>query len=360
MTTEQLPALSDQASTELAITGSQTTFTDNQVALLRQVGIEDATDADLDLFFHVCRRTGLDPFARQIYMIGRDTKVSVRVQLPNGNSRVEEQRVTKFTIQTGIDGYRLIGSRAARAAQQLVSHDEPQWVGKDGVWRDFWTKADGTPVAAKYTIRVDGAPFTATCMFEEYAQYSSKGELTAMWKKMPANQVAKCAEAQAWRKAYPADFSGIVLEGTDQGRVIDSSGAPVRVPSQRRGVDGLRQAIGSAPQAGLVDSAPAPSESRPKPDTTQVSRGEPMNDPNATTDTADQSDWPPVTKPQLQKLSILRQREKYDDTDEGRADWFQWVQLNIGRLVASNKDLTKAEAGVLIDVLESTTEEGSA
>jgi hypothetical protein len=61
-----------------------------------------------------------------------------------------------------------------------------------------------------------------------------------------------------------------------------------------------------------------------------------------------------VTKAQLQKLSILRQKENYADTDEGRADWFQWVNVNIGRLVGSNKDLTKAEASVLIDVLENT------
>ena len=61
-----------------------------------------------------------------------------------------------------------------------------------------------------------------------------------------------------------------------------------------------------------------------------------------------------ITKPQLQKLSILRQKESYPDTDEGRADWFQWVNVNIGRLVGSNKDLTKAEASVLIDVLETT------
>lgn len=60
-----------------------------------------------------------------------------------------------------------------------------------------------------------------------------------------------------------------------------------------------------------------------------------------------------LTKPQLQKLSILRQREGYADDDEGRADWFRWVQVNIGRLVGTNKDLTKAEASVLIDVLES-------
>lgn len=69
------------------------------------------------------------------------------------------------------------------------------------------------------------------------------------------------------------------------------------------------------------------------------------------------SDDGAITRPQLQKLSILRQREGYADTDEGRADWFQWVETNIARRIGTNKDLTKAEASVLIDVLESAEKE---
>lgn len=68
---------------------------------------------------------------------------------------------------------------------------------------------------------------------------------------------------------------------------------------------------------------------------------------------------PSITRPQLQKLSILRQANNYPDTDEGRADWFRWVQSNIARTVASNKELTKAEASVLIDILENPAEDAS-
>ncbi len=77
---------------------------------------------------------------------------------------------------------------------------------------------------------------------------------------------------------------------------------------------------------------------------------EPLGDEPSSEDTADPG---AITKPQLQKLSILRQENGYPDTDEGREDWFQWVHTNVNRIVASNKDLTKAEASVLIDVLES-------
>lgn len=221
--------LATQDANELAIDTGQTYFNDSQLAVLRQIGVEDATPADLQVFFHHCKRTGLDPFARQIYMIGRSTEVDVRVELDNGNSRVEKRRVMKYTIQTGIDGYRLIGKRAAQRENALVSHDDPQWVDKDGVWRDHWPKTLGTPVAAKYTIRVNGAPYTATCMFDEFAQYSGRGELTSMWKKMPANQLAVRAEAAAWRKAFPADFSDIHEAGSVQ--VIDQDGA--LAPPQR-------------------------------------------------------------------------------------------------------------------------------
>jgi hypothetical protein len=60
---------------------------------------------------------------------------------------------------------------------------------------------------------------------------------------------------------------------------------------------------------------------------------------------------PSITKPQLQKLSIMRQREGYADDDAGRAAWFRWVETNIGRRVDTNKDLSKAEASALLDVL---------
>lgn len=58
-----------------------------------------------------------------------------------------------------------------------------------------------------------------------------------------------------------------------------------------------------------------------------------------------------VTEPQTTKLAIIRE-ERYPKTAKGRADWFKFVATTIGREVDSNTKLTKAEASVLIDVLE--------
>ena len=167
----------------LAIAPEQTRFTDEQRAVLAHMGVEDAPDADLSVFMHVCQRTGLDPFARQIHMIGRNSK----------NQRTQQWE-TKYTIQTGIDGYRVVGHRAADRTRTRVSLTAPEWAHEDGSWRPVWSKGWGNPVAARVTILRDGDPYTAVALFDEYAQTKRDGGLTSMWAQRPAGQLAKCAE----------------------------------------------------------------------------------------------------------------------------------------------------------------------
>jgi phage recombination protein Bet len=187
----------------LTLSSDQTYWNANQIAILRHMGVENAPDSDLAVFYHVCQRTGLDPFARQIYMIGRDQREEV-----NG----EWVKTTKYTIQTGIDGFRLIGRRAADRTQQKVSLTAPEWAHEDGSWRPVWRAVWGVPVAARVTLKRDGEPFEAVALFDEYKQTKRNGELTRMWVQRPAGQIAKCAEALAWRMAFPQDLSGIYAD----------------------------------------------------------------------------------------------------------------------------------------------------
>ena len=146
-------SITKHESTELALADEQTAFTPQQVAMLEHLGVENASEGDLGVFFHVCKRSGLDPFARQIYMISRRASEYV-----DG----ERQYVTKQTIQTGIDGFRLIGRRAADKAGHRLSVGAPEWAHEDGSWRPVWSKSWGVPVAARVTIYRDGEPFTMT------------------------------------------------------------------------------------------------------------------------------------------------------------------------------------------------------
>lgn len=235
----------------------QQRFNESQLAILRQLGVEDATQGDLDLFFHYCRTTGLDPFRKQIYMIGRNTKLTEWVE-QNGRREKVERWVTKYTIQTGIDGYRRNGREAAKALGDTLRFEGPFWCGDDGEWRDVWT-SKSAPFAAKFVIYRNDEPFVGVAHFDEFVQtnnvYEGSGrdrrvvgeEPNSMWRKMPRNQIAKCAEALAWRRAYPDDFSGLILEDAAQPTIIDQDGNVQQPePEKRRpagtGVAGMRKA----------------------------------------------------------------------------------------------------------------------
>jgi phage recombination protein Bet len=229
---------------DLAIQPGQSVWTPKQLAILRQIGLEEAQQADIDLFFHVCQMSGLDPFRREIYMIGRKTKVNVREVNPEtGNERTVEQYVMKFTIQTGINGFRKRAREIAEKKGIRIGFAGPLWCAEDGQWRDVWPEGK-PPVAAKFTVFRDGEAISFVAHYAEYVQTSGVGQAAgpnSMWKKMPANQTGKCAEAGAIQRAFPDELGGLLLEDAVRGDVIDSDGRTVsrREPTKARGVAAL-------------------------------------------------------------------------------------------------------------------------
>lgn len=183
----------------LAVREDQTGWTPQQRAALAQLGVKDASDGDLAVFFHQVQRTGLDPFARQVYMIGRQA---------NENIDGRWVKSTKWTIQTGIDGFRLIARRASDAARETYGYAETLWCGEDGRWVDVWLSHQ-PPAAAKVTVYRNGQPFPAVALFREYAVFKQDGSPTKMWAEKGSLMLAKCAEALALRKAFPQDLSGL-------------------------------------------------------------------------------------------------------------------------------------------------------
>lgn len=185
-------------SSELTITQDQTDWTQQQVAALKQLGVSnDVTQADLAIFLTQSKRTGLDPFSRQIYMIGRKQKTA------NGYE-------TKQTIQVGIDGLRAIAHRVAQQCHEVFSMSDTLWADNSGVWHDVWLSPE-PPAAAKVSVKRGGGVFSAVAIFKEYAPVYN-GKLSGMWATKPALMIAKCAEALALRKAFPSDMSGIYTD----------------------------------------------------------------------------------------------------------------------------------------------------
>jgi phage recombination protein Bet len=165
--------------TELAI---RETLTTDQIDLLKRTMMDSqASDDELALFVQVCNRTGLDPFARQIYAI---------------------RYGGKQTFQVSIDGARLVAERSGRYRPGSY-----YWCGPDGEWREVWNEAK-EPFAAKATIYKDGMPYEAIAHWSEYVK-KKDGKRQGLWETMPRLMIAKCAEMLALRRGFPAELSGL-------------------------------------------------------------------------------------------------------------------------------------------------------
>ena len=177
-------------------------FSADQVDLIKRTIAKGSTDDELRLFVSTAQRLGLDPFARQIFAVKRyDSK----------------ERREVMSIQVSIDGFRLVAQRSAEYAGQ----DGPYWCGKDGVWHDIWT-ADEAPFAARVGVFRRGftGALYAVARFDAYAQRTKEGNLNAMWSRMGDLMIAKCAEALALRRAFPAELSG-VYTSDEMGQAAD-------------------------------------------------------------------------------------------------------------------------------------------
>ena len=168
---------------------------DEKIALMRRTIARGASEDELALFIEQCKRTGLDPFARQIY--------SVRRKQWNSHSRSYED---SQVIQVSIDGFRLIADRTHKYAGQVG----PWWCGPDGEWKEIWLNDEPPSAARVGVLRHDfHQPLFATALFKSYVQTNSGGEPISRWKTDPAGMLAKCAEALALRRAFPNEMSGL-------------------------------------------------------------------------------------------------------------------------------------------------------
>lgn len=180
-----------------------------QLALIRRTVAADTTPDEFNMFVEIAKRAGLDPFRRQLYCLVYSKD--------NPDKR-------KVAFITGIDGFRAV---AARNGDYRPDDQEPVFV-TDEAAKDPETNPQGFVKATVKAFKRHGNewhPLVGVAYWNEFAPLKeiwSPGEdgkrrptgrfeidKKGNWFRMPHVMLAKCAEAQALRKGWPEDLSGI-------------------------------------------------------------------------------------------------------------------------------------------------------
>ena len=185
-----------------------TGYAPTEVALIARTVAQDAPLQELAVFLHACRTLQLDPLLRQAYWIRRKTRDA------------SGREVLRGTLQVGIDGFRKI----ADSSGAYAGSDPPEF--RDWFMLDHNGTEIRCPGVARVLVRkiVQDRPatFTGEAAWAEF--YPGPGANGQMWRKMPRHQLAKCAEAQALRKAFPSLLAAVPMaddDGSDSTSVVE-------------------------------------------------------------------------------------------------------------------------------------------
>lgn len=181
-------------------------FNDRELALIKRTVAADCNADEFDLFVSYCRGLQLDPRRRQIYAVVY-------------NKDKPDKR--KMSIIVGIDGFRAV---AARTGCYRPDNEDPRYEYDDGL------KGATNPLGlVKASVRLwqyshgEWFAVAGTAFWDEFAPMKEEwaqgedgkrhptGKKTpeGKWSTMGRLMLAKCAESQALRKAWPDDFSNV-------------------------------------------------------------------------------------------------------------------------------------------------------
>ena len=195
---------------------------DDAIRVLQSSLYPGAKDESVRMVLAWCRATGRDPMKKPVHIVPMNVKVS------------QGKWEWRDTIMPGIGTYRTDAARTGQYAgksepefgpdetrtfdngQQQVRVTFPKWC-KVTVYRQVGGQISAFP-AKEYWV-------------ENYASAGKDSDApNAMWKKRPYGQLAKCAEAQALRMAFPEETGNTNTMEEMEGKSFDAVALDVVTP----------------------------------------------------------------------------------------------------------------------------------
>jgi len=247
-------------------------WTEERIELMRKaIAPPTATPAEVEFFVAWCKRTGLDPFIKQAYLVERSA------QDAQGNwSKKHEPLAAETGMAARADAlpdYRGMRAAAVYAGDVFAVDEETQTVSHK--W-DLASraKAGNKVIGAWAHVQREGRVVPITYLpIETRIARKRDGSATKFWATDPAGMLVKCARADALRRAYPNIFGGVFIrEEMSDEREVEAVEQPRRIVDA--GIGNLKAVVAKkaeetrAPppaEPAQVDPNPAP-PSPPKPE----------------------------------------------------------------------------------------------
>lgn len=173
------------------LVSEMTGYSPAQIALVARTVAVGATLQEIAVFLHSSSALGLDPLIRQCYWIRR--------KQADGSMR--------GTLQVGIDGFRAIAEKSGlyAGAESIEFRGTIEWGYKGATFV--------VPELARATVwKIVGGrknAFVGEAYWSEFVPSQDKDAF--MWHKMPRHMLGKVAEAQALRRAFPAQLGSLQM-----------------------------------------------------------------------------------------------------------------------------------------------------
>ena len=198
-----------------------------------------AASWSIKLVIGYCKAAGLDPMQKPVHIV------------PMWDNKAKQMR---DVVMPGIGLYRTQAARSGEYAgvtEPEFGDDVTESVGGAQITYPKWCRVTVRRLLPNGTV-VD---FTAKELWKE--NYATKGKDSAapnaMWLRRPYAQLAKCAEAQALRKAFP-EFGAQPTADEMEGRELDMGAA--EVVSSRPAQAAAPAALPNYSQSAFADNLP--------------------------------------------------------------------------------------------------------